>query len=260
MINKKFKLGNILIMQTVRITTAQNIDIDFEVAGLGPRILAYLLDALIFFLIYIFIFVSGLGRGLSDGGFLSAFELLMVIIVLCYAFYDLICEVFLNGQSIGKKVMKIKVISLDGARPSIGQYLLRWLFRMIDFTVTMNLGGLLCVAATDKKQRIGDLVAGTTIVRTRSKTGLHHLAFMPPPPDYQMVFPEAGKLSDNDVNLVYDVLNNFSRSANHSLIQSTASRIREHLGLTNTSEESDEQFLQTIVKDYSFLQIYAEEV
>ncbi|WP_256010669.1 RDD family protein [Desertivirga xinjiangensis] len=247
-------------MQTVRITTAQNIDIDYEVAGLGPRILAYLLDFLAFFFIYILIFASGFGSGLAGAGLPSFFEVLLVVLLLCYAFYDLVCEVFFNGQSLGKKVMKIKVISLDGARPGLGQYLLRWMFRIIDFTVTMNMGGLLCVAATDKKQRIGDLVAGTTIVRTKSKTGLHHVAFMPPPPDHQLVFPEASKLSDSDVSLIYEVLNNFNKSKNHPLLQSTASRIREHLGLANVNLESDEQFLQVIVKDYNFLQIYGEEV
>src|ERR1700744_2524506 len=122
-------------MQTIKITTSQNIDIDYEVAGLGERILARLIDLAIFFLIYIL--------GLSIGSLANWFtgeNVTIIIAIIIYAvllvFYDLIFEIFMNGQSIGKRIMKIKVISLDGGQPRIGQYFMRWMFRIVDFLIT----------------------------------------------------------------------------------------------------------------------------
>ena len=84
-------------MQTIKITTSQNIDIDYEVAGLGERIVARLIDLAIFFLIYILgIFVGSLTNWFIDG------RLGIVIVIIVYAvlfvFYDLIFEIFMNGH------------------------------------------------------------------------------------------------------------------------------------------------------------------
>ena len=121
-------------MQTIRITTTQNIDIDYEVAGLGERIVAYIIDMAMFAVIIIATLIAiGVVGGMRRGGSDIWIGVLFVIYGALYVFYDLICELSMNGQSVGKKIMKIKVISLDGARPRLGQYLLRWLFRIIDF-------------------------------------------------------------------------------------------------------------------------------
>ncbi|RYE17506.1 MAG: RDD family protein, partial [Sphingobacteriaceae bacterium] len=143
-------------MQTIKITTSQNIEIDYEVAGLGERIVARIIDYGIFILIIIAIAsVSVMGIGLSTqvNFFGSLFGIAYIIWLFAFIFYDLICEVFFNGQSAGKRIMNIKVISLDGARPSLGQYVIRWLFRIVDFLITFQLGGLISVILTKNKQR-----------------------------------------------------------------------------------------------------------
>ncbi len=119
-------------MQTINITTSQNIDIDYEIAGLGERIVARLIDYAIFVLIFILAAII-LGASETVRESPVPFFVLYIIYAALYGFYDLVCEIFMNGQSIGKRIMKIKVISLNGAQPSVGQYLLRWLFRIVDF-------------------------------------------------------------------------------------------------------------------------------
>ncbi len=240
-------------METVRVTTSQNIDIEYELAGFGPRFLAYLLDGLLWALVFFFIVASSwLIKFPSSEQWVTG--LVFGGLFLLYALYDLICEVFFNGQSIGKRVMKIKVISLDGARPTIGQYILRWLFRIVDMSVTSGLGALVSVAASEKKQRIGDMVAGTTVVRTHPRTDISHVAFMPPSSNYEVVFPEAANLSDKEIEIVHEVLSNFHSSQNYPLIHATANRIKEHLNIRYSLKKDDEEFLETIVKDYNHLQ------
>ena len=54
---------------------------------------------------------------------------MFVILYLPFFFYDFLCEIFLNGQSIGKKILKIKVVKIDGTQPGLGSYFLRWIYK-----------------------------------------------------------------------------------------------------------------------------------
>src|SRR6185437_9472657 len=127
-------------METITVHTTQNIDIDYEIGGLGERILARLIDYGVF---VPFLFAGAL---LVEGFSGAALGIYYIILLILFVFYDLLCEVFFNGQSLGKRVMKIRVISLDGARPKFSQYLLRWLFRLIDFSLTASICALITAA------------------------------------------------------------------------------------------------------------------
>ena len=107
-------------MEYVRIDTTQNVAIDYEIASLGERILAYLVDLLVF-VAYGITWLT-IMSGIQD--YISFADALIWIILLPLFFYDLLCEVVMNGQSFGKKAMKIKVVKLDGSEPTFGSYLL----------------------------------------------------------------------------------------------------------------------------------------
>ncbi len=237
-------------MQTIRITTSQNIDIDYEIAGVGPRILARLLDGLLFIIVIVAAAITiSLGsndfKGVGVGIMIAIFGIL-------YVFYDLLCEIFMNGQSIGKKIMKIKVISLDGGRPSVGQYMLRWLFRIVDFSLTASLCGLISAAVNEKNQRVGDMVAGTTLIRTSPNTKMKDIAFTPPEDEgYTPVFPEAAQLTDKDIALVHEVLLNYIQSGNSVMLYNTATKLKQVLNVETNMD--DMRFLQTLIKDYNHI-------
>ena len=118
-------------MQTVKIHTSQNIEIDYEVAGLGERVLARIVDIGVFmgityalYFIIIFFFIATVQNFKGDS-IPIALIILGSIYSLIVIFYDLIAEIFFNGQSVGKYALKIKVVSINGTRPSFGQFLLR---------------------------------------------------------------------------------------------------------------------------------------
>ncbi|GAA4330762.1 RDD family protein [Mucilaginibacter gynuensis] len=236
-------------MQTVTIHTTQNIDIDYEIASLGDRVLARLIDYGIFFVLAIIIGIGGVAA-LGDGPLVG---FIFVGLFALFVFYDLICEAIFNGQSAGKRIMKIKVISLDGARPSFGQYLMRWLFRLVDFAITGQLGGLICAASTKNIQRIGDIVAGTVLIKTTPRTKMEHIVFKPSEDTYEPVFKETSMLGDKDVALVGDVINTYYKTGNAVVVYNMAARIKTHLNITAPENMNDLVFLQTIVKDYSHI-------
>jgi len=88
-------------MNTVSVRTTQNIELEFDLASLGERLVAWLIDVLIFgayfFIISFIINVSSLDRLLSRSPWLTFF------IAVPFVFYNLVCEIWLNGQTVGKR-------------------------------------------------------------------------------------------------------------------------------------------------------------
>jgi len=236
-------------MQTVTIQTTQNIDIDYEVAGLGERVLARLIDIGAFIalgLIELFLSLFAGWRG-------TAATVLIFSFLVLYVFYDLACEMFFNGQSFGKRMMKIKVISISGSRPNISQYVLRWLFRIVDFALTSGLCALISVAVSEKKQRVGDLVAGTTLIKTKPRTEFGNLVFAPVDQTYTPVFTQVTELKDDDIVLIHDVLASFNKTGNGVLVYNMAKRVKDHLSIVTPAQMTDYQFLRAVINDYNHI-------
>jgi uncharacterized RDD family membrane protein YckC len=249
-------------MQTVRIKTSQNIDIDYEVAGLGERVLARIVDMGVFiglfYIIYIIIiaFVLTQAPRFESGGFggIPVFLIVLLIIYsIVFIFYDLMAEIYFNGQSIGKYAIKIKVVNIDGARPTIGQYFLRWAFRLLDFGITFGIGAVISVAVSEKKQRIGDLIAGTTLIKTKPRTTLDQLFLNSQDDSYEPVFPGVSNLTDEEITLIHEVISNFKSTGNSRVVYNMALQVKEHIGVTMPRGMNDFDFLQTIIKDYSYI-------
>jgi len=236
-------------MQTIKVKTAQNIDIDYEVAGVGERTLARLIDFGFFLAAYLIaLIIYNLIE--KSVGYRAAAMVIIIVYLMLFVFYDLACETLMNGQSFGKRIMKIKVISLDGGRPRFSQYLLRWLFRIVDFGLTFQLCGLLCAALTEKQQRVGDIVAGTTLIKTSPRTKARNIVFKPVENNYQPVFANLSALNDNDITLLQEVIRSYYQSSNANVLTGAAAKVRDLLSVSNPENMNDLKFLQTIIKDY----------
>jgi uncharacterized RDD family membrane protein YckC len=241
------------IMSTISITTTQNIEVEYDLASLGERVVGWILDVVliivyILVLLFTIIGLNDLVPFVRNNGWMVFFFILPIF------FYDLACEVLFNGQSLGKKVMGIKVISLNGEQPSLGQYLIRWLFRLVDFTFTNNLCALIMVAATEKRQRLGDTIAGTTLVKIKPRTSIQQTLYVPTDEEdkvYNATYPEVVNLSDSDIQLVKEVLINVQRSGNTMLALQAMNKIEQVLQITSKQEPSN--FLYTILADYNNL-------
>ena len=235
-------------MEIITVHTTQNIDIDYEIGGLGERILGRLIDFAVFlpFGIFAIIFSAIFQSEFAIGVYAIA-------VLLLFTFYDLLCEVFFNGQSLGKRIMKIRVISLDGSRPKFSQYLLRWLFRIVDFGITGGLLALISAAMTENGQRMGDLVAGTGLIRTTPRTAMNNIVFANVDNSYQPVFTQVSQLNDKDIELIHEVMQAYYKSGNTTIVYDVAQKIKELLLITPPTDMNSLQFLQTIVKDYSHI-------
>lgn len=231
-------------MENVGINTAQNVTINYQIASVGDRILATLLDYLIFVAYFALIFFLA---NLTDGFYSSV--TIWVLVSLPILLYDLYCELIFNGQSFGKVIMKIKVVMLNGGNPNFGGYLLRWLFRIIDMRIFSGVIAIITVAINGKGQRIGDIVAGTTVIRLKQKVTLKDTILSRVEESYTITFREVEQLTDKDVAIIKDVLTHSLKNQNWTTISKLAEKTRNTLNVSTTL--NDIQFLNTVITDYS---------
>ena len=231
-------------MEHVGIRTAQNVEIAFEVAGIGDRVIAALIDYFV-----LFSYVIAVSIALTDIGSLAV----SVVMFLPYLLYFLLCEVFFEGQSIGKRARGLKVARLDGAPPTLGNYLLRWLLRPIDLDLTFGAAAFLTVLVNGQGQRLGDLAAGTTVVRIRPRVALRDTLFTDLDTAYTPTFPQADALDAADVATakeVADTLLTARRSpATHQLGLRLKGILEHKMGVS--SELPPYDFLRTVIQDYN---------
>jgi len=238
-------------MENLSISTTQNVSIDYQLASVGDRIFAYILDMFIQFsysLVVMLIFAV----------FESGFEWWVSLFFLPVVFYHLLCEAFLNGQSFGKMILKIRAIKIDGGELRFIDCFLRWIFRLIDFNIP-GLGpfiGLLAVIIGGKGQRIGDLVAKTTVLKINPKGSLTATAYVAIEKDYQPLYPEVSKLADADLQTIKEVLlmaardSSYSNGAPHPLVLKTKEVVVKKMGVETSQPGKD--FLKSVLKDYNF--------
>jgi uncharacterized RDD family membrane protein YckC len=237
-------------MQTIKIQTSQNIELEYPLAGVGDRLVAYIIDLLIY-LAYIIVIAL-----ISDaaGGF-GGRDWVIILLMLPIFTYQLLCEVFLNGQSLGKKAKRIRVVSLDGNQPNIGQYLIRWLFRIVDDMIGSGVIAIVTISLTEKAQRVGDMLAGTTVVRTQPQTTFGETLFAETDQQELILYPQVSRLSDHDIALLREVLNRHLENpgAHAAMLQKAADKIQFML-LPNASgipNNNPSAFLEKVIRDYN---------
>jgi len=233
-------------MEKISIDTTQNVTIEYEAAGLGERFMAGLIDYMI---LAVYMFTMFYYMDELDSLFPS--WVLVLIIAFPLWLYHLLCELFMNGQSIGKRQMKIKVIRIDGREVSIANYFIRWLFRLID--VFMTFGGLavITVVMNGKGQRLGDMAAGTAVVSLKSRKQLSDTLFEFTDDDYQVVFQQVRNLRDKDISLIKEIMNDAKQTNNNHVILALVNKVKKLLVVE--SDLAPRVFLETVIKDYNHL-------
>lgn len=238
-------------MQTIQIRTTQNVVIEYQPASLGDRILANLLDLLIMvaYTATLFISISQLGWNPEYAGW--------IILMLPLVFYHLVSEIFMDGQTLGQRQTKIKVVRLDGAQPSLGNYLTRWLFRIVDVLSCWGAVAIVTIAVTGKGQRFGDMAAGTAVVSLRRRVDLSEMRLPTLEEDYEPIYPQAASLSDRDVAIIRETLHLYANSSHPdpAILELLTHKVKELLQITEPV--SPLTFLRTILRDHTHLTAHA---
>ncbi len=229
--------------------------LSIPIASVGERIVAAIIDVLImvgYFFAVFFLFIWLLEA--TDG---SAFYFPVaygVIFFLPLFFYHLLCETFLNGQSFGKKIMKMRVVKLDGSQAGIGSFFLRWILAPIDYFL-YGAVGIVTMIVNGKGQRLGDLAAHTTVVKLKSEAKLDDTILRATPVNYEVKFPQVSALTDKDISIVKAVLDMNYKNPDvmmyEDMLQKAKEAVEKKTGITTTMRPIT--FLDTVLKDYNYL-------
>lgn len=260
-------------MPAIQINTPFNLALDFEVAPLHKRIIAYLIDLGIM-IVYswgVRKFIYGFFDVPANTQWGTNFGVDIAFVSIPMLLYVLICEISMHGQTFGKKLMGIRVMSIEGGEPTVSQYLLRWVTRFFEwplvfgfvlpnffivyqliFVAFFGVFVVIIIAISKSSQRLGDLGAGTVVVDTRIKTYLHETVFVDiSHKDYAVQFPEVMKLTDRDINTIKSILDVASRKGDFKLAATAADKIKNHLKIK--SDLSPFDFLEKILMDYNYI-------
>ncbi|CAM1353762.1 RDD family protein [Tenacibaculum insulae] len=234
-------------MDNFQIETAQNISIKQNVAHITTRIGSYLIDILFIIGYYIIIFFI---MGMLDIAPSMEYMSLYVLLALPVFFYSLLFEVLMNGQTPGKYFNQTRVVKIDGSKPTFGSYLIRWLLRIIDFSLAGGSVAVLTILLNGKGQRLGDLAASTTVISEKKKITLKDTIANDILDNYTPIYSQVTLLTDNDIHTIRKVYHDARKKRNHQVIVKLSKKVKE---ITNiTTEQTPMDFIDTVIKDYHY--------
>lgn len=244
-------------MNQIEITTSQNVKINFRLASIGERILAFFIDLLIL-VAYIVVINILLQKVFHVQEYFSGLDQFSIIAILGIIFlpvltYALITESLMEGQTLGKKLIGIKTIKIDGYQCSFADYLTRWFFRSPEIFATSGVVALLSTIFSKNNQRLGDMASGTAVISLKNNVNISHTILENLQEDYLPVFPAVIAFSDNDIRIIKENFLKASRTGDHIIIHRLVEKMKEILKLDNIPQEYNEkQFIDKVLKDYNF--------
>jgi uncharacterized RDD family membrane protein YckC len=273
-------------MGAIKVPTNFNIELEFEVPEFYRRLIALIIDMLLqYFYLRIAgeIYTSIVNNSSFDTDSQHNLWSVRWLLLLPLMFYHLVCEITMNGQSIGKKIMGLRVVDEIGGKPSISQFLIRWLLRISDLWIAQILlfifyvvvtnsaiddmeiiilvvfafgflvTDIVLVVSSKKGQRVGDILARTILISIRNKSNIEETVFQEVAADYVPSFPQIMQLSDKDINAIKSILETAKKRGDGNMAEAASAKIRSHLKIESTMGAFD--FLEVLLKDYNYLSV-----
>ena len=225
------------------IVTGQYVRLRQTPAGVGERMLAQVVDWVVQ-IAYFFLWVV-IARTTSVSLSPTA---IITIVILPILLYCPLCEILSNGQTVGKRLFMLRVIMADGTLPSPAAYLLRWLLMIADGPL-LGYVGVLVMILNRNNQRLGDMAAGTLVVKLQSysqiQVSLDEYDYLTR--GYHPFYPQAADLSLEQVDIIQRTLD----SDQQERISQLSQKVQQILSVSRRESE-DEFFLRRIVRDYQY--------
>ncbi len=274
-------------MQNIQIKTPLNVNVTIQHAGVGWRFLAFAIDmaiiiAYIWLLSHTFFSLLGLNGNIwtedSDYYFdLNTFlEIIYIILLFPVLFYSLWTEYVFNGQTFGKMLCRIRVVKLNGYHAGFPEYFTRWAFRLVDFwtgafmilffipifgeETGSILSGLMLMMSgfvaffsiirTSNSQRVGDIVAGTTVLKLREKQSIDITILEDIRESYVPVYSQVIRLTDNDARIIKDTFIIARKNKDYATLKRLRNKLESVMEIEGKGE--DAEFIDTVMKDFNY--------
>ncbi len=246
-------------MKTIEITTTQNVTIEYELAPLRDRALAWIIDAFIVSiggLLFIQL-IQMITRGMAFDDS-SWMRLLVITPFFLYFLYNIGFETWNNGQTLGKKAMAIKVVRLDGKDPEWSDLLLRSVLHLVDSMFSGGAVGAILIKTTPRSQRLGDMAAHTTVIKVFNASHLFRLnsiLSLSTRANYEPQFPQVRELSEQDMLMINRVVKRYHEYPNQAHFEVVEDLVTHLMPLLKIERRPPHRitFLKTLIQDYIVL-------
>ncbi len=236
-----------MIDPTRGVVTPEAVAVSLDVAGLGSRMIAALIDLTIQAGAMLAVTIILAGIGLQRGP--VTVTLIILLFVILWGYYPLL-EGLSGGRTPGKRAQRLRVVRTDGQPVTVSAVLVRNVVRIVDLLPGSYAVGALSILLTKQSQRLGDLVAGTLVVR---EVAPPVPAALPPPGTDTASMVDVAGLGERDYALVRAFLerrDGLDANARTALAAEIARAIRARVGESGGARVSDEQLLEAVARSY----------
>ncbi len=262
-------------MRTLQLRTEHNVPIDVELASVGQRIVAVLLDVIIM-VAYFIIMTLIMGAIFTSAFRIGDWESLdlwviffMIVVYLPFVLYTPLMEYLTKGQTVGKMAVGVRVTKTNGENAKFRDYFTRWIFRPIEFYIILFASGgillliasaffdILIAAVSLKNQRIGDFMANTVVTRKRPSRSfsIQDVLSIKSDQNYTPTYSNVTMYTDDDMMFVKNTISRVEKYRNEQtkkLAIALAEKIAKDLQLTELPKKKL-KFLKTVLNDYVVL-------
>jgi len=183
--------------------------------------------------------------------------IMVTILQLPVLFYSLLFEYLLKGQTVGKLAMGIRVVKLNGENATIGDYAMRWAFKLIDLWFSAGAIAALFISTTEKGQRLGDVLAQTSVVKNKPEQvySIRDILNIKDRTKHEPTYLGVSRFTDEDMILIKNAITRVKKYPNEphkQLVRDLATRAADELSLEEVPQKKL-TFLKTLLQDYIVL-------
>ncbi len=248
-----------LPVKELAIYSPSNVAVNYQLAPLPERSLAFLVD-LVVTLALGQLFIQTIGKLLI--ALIGADHFLYLFIYVfsqlgIFLLYFALTEYYYDGRTLGKHMLGLRTIRVDGAIPTFETYAIRASMLFLDFLLGLGSIGYLAAGSSPLRQRIGDRIAQTVVIRRspRSLYQLHDILGIKTVEDHEVLYPMAAELEVEQALLLKELIVNWEERPGEQLrkiISDASDRLAVRLGLDYQPRHKLE-FMRQVLHDYIVL-------
>jgi len=250
-------------MNTISFESSQYVPVEFTLANAGQRLLAAFIDMLLF-LIYFIVVLSIIGGSFFLYSNTKAEYLTLLLIKLPWLTYNPLCEYYLNGQTLGKYIVGIRVVTQNGERLKLKEVFARWIFKGDFFWITANIFILLWfvmgflalffISLSKWNQRVADVVADTVVINLKAtkKVSIKDLNNLQESFNEEISYPQVVRFTDEDMMLIKKTILRLKEHPSPEAIKfgkELCDKCTELMGISPI-ESKRMEFLEQVLRDY----------